>query len=276
MNPYASTPPLPQEEEARLFELIRSKKASPRERDRARHEVVTRTVWVARMVANRYRRSRIPHEDLLQQAVLGVARSVDSFDPNAGVRFSTYARFGAQTALNPYVFGNARMVGTGKHAQDRKILRHVQKTGEEDVEVLRKVGGVVSADRVRKLLASRQPDQSFDEDERCFAAERPSPEEEAIENERLERLRGAIRTARGMLGISRKPIYRDVLELRLLSPRPLKLDEIAARHGCARQNVCQVEVRIVRKLRQLMVALREPDRYREPSSAPRGAVRKAS
>ena len=58
---------------------------------RARDELATRFMPLARSLALRYRRSSEPLEDLLQVASLGLIKAIDRFDPGRAVAFSSYA-----------------------------------------------------------------------------------------------------------------------------------------------------------------------------------------
>jgi RNA polymerase sigma-B factor len=58
---------------------------------RAREELVTRYLSLARKLARRYTGAREPFADLMQVASLGLVKAVDRFDPERGTGFSSYA-----------------------------------------------------------------------------------------------------------------------------------------------------------------------------------------
>jgi RNA polymerase sigma-B factor len=58
---------------------------------RAREELVTRYLPLARKLARRYTGAREPFADLMQVASLGLVKAVDRFDPERGTGFSSYA-----------------------------------------------------------------------------------------------------------------------------------------------------------------------------------------
>ncbi len=78
---------------------LRSAKRSERElfhsarRDdgRARDELASRFMPLARSLALRYQRSGEPLDDLLQVASLGLVKAIDRFDPDRAIAFSSYA-----------------------------------------------------------------------------------------------------------------------------------------------------------------------------------------
>ncbi len=58
---------------------------------RLRNELVEANQGLARAFAGRYRDRGVPAEDLNQVALVGLVRAVDRFDPERGIRFSTFA-----------------------------------------------------------------------------------------------------------------------------------------------------------------------------------------
>jgi RNA polymerase sigma-B factor len=59
--------------------------------ERAREELITRFMPLARSLALRYQRSGEPLDDLLQVASLGLVKAIDRFDPAREIAFSSYA-----------------------------------------------------------------------------------------------------------------------------------------------------------------------------------------
>jgi RNA polymerase sigma-B factor len=58
---------------------------------RAREELVTRFLPLARQLARRYQRTNEPLDDLMQVASVGLVKAIDRFDPERGTAFSTFA-----------------------------------------------------------------------------------------------------------------------------------------------------------------------------------------
>jgi RNA polymerase sigma-B factor len=58
---------------------------------RARHELVERMLPLVRHIARRYADRGEPMDDLIQVGCVGLINSIDRFDPDRGVRLSTFA-----------------------------------------------------------------------------------------------------------------------------------------------------------------------------------------
>ena len=56
-----------------------------------REELVRNYLPLARTIARRYESPRVPLEDLVQVAAIGLMKAVDRYDPDRGIAFSSYA-----------------------------------------------------------------------------------------------------------------------------------------------------------------------------------------
>jgi RNA polymerase sigma-B factor len=56
-----------------------------------REQLVMTYLPLARTIARRYQSPRVPTEDLVQVATIGLMKAIDRYDPNRGVAFSSYA-----------------------------------------------------------------------------------------------------------------------------------------------------------------------------------------
>ncbi len=76
---------------AELFSVLRDELASQAERDGARDSLVHLHLPLVEHCARRFRNRGEPYEDLVQVGTIGLIKSVDRFDTERGVEFSTYA-----------------------------------------------------------------------------------------------------------------------------------------------------------------------------------------
>jgi RNA polymerase sigma-B factor len=56
-----------------------------------REDLVRTYLPLARTIARRYDSPRVPHEDLVQVAAIGLMKAIERYDPDRGVAFSSYA-----------------------------------------------------------------------------------------------------------------------------------------------------------------------------------------
>jgi len=97
--------------------------------ERALHRLITAYMRLAISMAARFRRYGAPMNDLIQEASLGLMKAADKFDPDRGVRFSTYAVWWIKASIQDYVIRNWSMVRTGSTSSQKALffnLRRVQ------------------------------------------------------------------------------------------------------------------------------------------------------
>jgi RNA polymerase sigma-32 factor len=81
--------------------------------EQALHRLITAYMRLAISMASKFRRYGAPMNDLIQEASLGLMKAADKFDPDRGVRFSTYAVWWIKASIQDYVMRNWSMVRTG-------------------------------------------------------------------------------------------------------------------------------------------------------------------
>lgn len=97
--------------------------------ERALHRLITAYMRLAISMAAKFRRYGAPMNDLIQEASLGLMKAADKFDPDRGVRFSTYAVWWIKASIQDYVMRNWSMVRTGSTSSQKALffnLRRVQ------------------------------------------------------------------------------------------------------------------------------------------------------
>ena len=103
----------------------------------ALHRLVTAYMRLAISMAARFRRYGAPMNDLIQEAGLGLMKAADKFDPDRGVRFSTYAVWWIKASIQDYVMRNWSMVRTGSTSSQKSLffnLRRVQARLEREAQ----------------------------------------------------------------------------------------------------------------------------------------------
>lgn len=101
----------------------------------ALHRLITAYMRLAISMAAKFRRYGAPMNDLIQEAGLGLMKAADKFDPDRGVRFSTYAVWWIKASIQDYVMRNWSMVRTGSTSSQKTLffnLRRVQAKFERE------------------------------------------------------------------------------------------------------------------------------------------------
>ena len=124
------------------------------ERDEeALHRLITAYMRLAISMASKFRRYGAPMNDLIQEASLGLMKAADKFDPDRGVRFSTYAVWWIKASIQDYVMRNWSMVRTGSTSSQKSLffnLRRVQARLEREAAA---DGDIPDRHTMRELIA---------------------------------------------------------------------------------------------------------------------------
>ena len=82
----------------------------------ALHRLITAYMRLAVSMALKFRRYGAPLNDLIQEANLGLMKAAEKFDPERGVRFSTYAVWWIKAGIQDHVMRNWSLVFCGNFA----------------------------------------------------------------------------------------------------------------------------------------------------------------
>jgi RNA polymerase sigma-32 factor len=120
----------------------------------ALHRLITAYMRLAISMAAKFKRYGAPMNDLIQEASLGLMKAADKFDPDRGVRFSTYAVWWIKASIQDYVMRNWSMVRTGSTSSQKSLffnLRRVQAKLEREASSR---GESLDQHQLRQMIAS--------------------------------------------------------------------------------------------------------------------------
>jgi RNA polymerase sigma-32 factor len=121
--------------------------------EQALHRLITAYMRLAISMAAKFRRYGAPMNDLIQEASLGLMKAADKFDPDRGVRFSTYAVWWIKASIQDYVMRNWSMVRTGSTSSQKSLffnLRRVQAKLEREAA---QRGESLDGHQLREMIA---------------------------------------------------------------------------------------------------------------------------
>ncbi|MCH2093669.1 MAG: RNA polymerase factor sigma-32 [Rhodobacteraceae bacterium] len=242
----------------------------------ALHRLITAYMRLAISMASKFKRYGAPMNDLIQEAGLGLMKAADKFDPDRGVRFSTYAVWWIKASIQDYVMRNWSMVRTGSTSSQKSLffnMRRVQARLEREAA---SAGGGLDKHQLRQMISteigvpladvemmegrlsgsdfSLNATQSVDdegrewidalEDEGAQAAETVEAD---LDNEQL---RGWLLAALNDLSDRERFIVRE----RKLRDAPRTLESLGTELGLSKERVRQLEAAAFVKMRKSLEA----------------------
>ena len=241
--------------------------------EKALHRLVNAYLRLAVSMATRYRRYGADMTDLIQEAGIGLMKAAEKFDPERGVRFSTYAVWWIKASIQDYVMRNWSLVRTGSTSSQKALFFNLKRvkariSREQETEI-----NTVDKGRLNELVATelgvpvrdvemmearlsgadyslnaQQTDEDgrewidFLEDESVHSADK-------VEHDRdLAVLRGSLDEALKVLNDREKKIILD----RKLRDEPRTLESLGGELGLSKERIRQLETQALVKLRKKM------------------------
>ncbi len=220
-------------------------------------------------LAREYRKANQNLLDLVQEGNVGLVRSLETYDPERGIRLSTYASWWIRAFMLKFILDDARLVRFGKTEAQRKLFfnlrsekqrleaRGIQPTAAAIAESLHVPEEAVVA--MEQRLA--QPELSLDAPvgrdgsgndrthiELLEAPASDRPDQQAEAGDFRERVHHYLSQFGGTLQGRERAIFTD----RLVAAEPKTLQELGDRFGISRERARQVEMRLVQRLKSYL------------------------
>lgn len=227
------------------------------ESENLRWQLAMSGIRIARGEARKLTCALMSEEDLVQEGFIGLLRAASRFDPDRGIRFSTYARWWVRAQMTRSIETKGRMVRLpGGAVEQLRNLRRAADRFETDGEVYdtatlaQEVG--IEETRARFLLAIGGVVSSSQEDEEGHRLEDRFEAEE--DGDRME-----FSTEAKRVFVKVADVFDDVLDERekfiinrhygLHGEDEHNMASIARELGLSRERVRQIERRALRRLR---------------------------
>ena len=105
--------------------------------EKSLHRLVNAYMRLAISMATKYSRYGVDSTELIQEAGVGLMKAAKKFDPERGVRFSTYATWWIKASIQDFVLRNWSLVRTGSTASQKSLFfnyKRVKSKLEREVE----------------------------------------------------------------------------------------------------------------------------------------------
>lgn len=235
--------------------------------------LITAYMRLAISMAMKFRRYGAGMGDLTQEAALGLMKAAEKFDPDRGVRFSTYAMFWIKAQLQDYVMRNWSLVRTGSTTSQKSLFFNMRRVearlsreatargetlqGEALSRAVAEELGVPLHDvlmmdgRLSGSDASLNATQSSDEDGRAWidVLEDDRPEAFAEDHDRAVLRRELVQALATL-----SPRERLIVRERQLADEPRTLESLGAELKLSKERIRQLEAAAFTKLRRHLQA----------------------
>lgn len=251
----------------REFELARRWRGE--EDEAALHELIRSYMRLAISTAEKFRNYGLPMGDLVQEGAIGLMQAAVRFEPERGVRFSTYAAWWIRSAMQDYILRNWSVVRTGTTAAQKSLFFNFRRLrakiesctegpmDQKGKERIAKTLGVEVGDVDMMESRLSYSDQSLNavvgengEDEwQDFVLDtRPSPEQVVLE------MRDSETRSRWLADALKELSERErtIISERRLREEAVTLEELGKELGISKERVRQIEHKAMEKLRASM------------------------
>jgi RNA polymerase sigma-32 factor len=240
----------------------------------ARSVVLPDLLRLAAKIATAYRRYGLPTSDLISEGNIGLLQAIKRFDPDRGVRFSTYAIWWIKAAIKTYIVRSWSLVKMGTTANQKKLFfnlpaakRRLSALQDGDlrpnqVTLIANDLGVTEQDVVkmnRRLSGDVSLNVPLNEDDGSvewqdrLVEEGSNQESHLAESEEYETRRKALGLALTVLDDRERHIFKS---RRLVDP-PITLEHLAMKFRISRERVRQIETRAFKKVQRAAHAASE-------------------
>ena len=234
---------------------------------KAAHKLVTSHLRLVAKIAMGYRGYGLPVTDLISEGNVGIMQAVKKFDPEKGFRLATYAMWWIRAQIQEYVLHSWSLVKIGTTAAQKKLFFNLRKIKNQLSSI---DSGSLSPEHVREIATRLDVKEAevISMNNRLFTNDQSlnvNISNEA-DTEWLDMLIDDKETQDKVLEKQSENNYRkklfnqainilnqrekEILTLRKLKDKPLKLEELSKKYNISRERVRQIEEKALEKIKK--------------------------
>ncbi|MDQ3262042.1 MAG: RNA polymerase factor sigma-32 [Myxococcota bacterium] len=233
---------------------------------KAAYRLVASNLRLVVKLAHQYHRNPLSLLDLIQEGNIGLMQAVKKFDPERGVKLSSYSAWWIRAYILRYIMDNWKMVKLGTTEAQRKLFFKLRQEQEKllsqgfeaSPKLLAERLNVTEQDVVEMDQRLGQDELSLDapihEDSTATRADRMLPSQSAPADETIgnEQLRVLFREKLSEFAQALVDKERFIYEKRLIADEPLTLQEIGDQYGFSRERARQIEAALIGRIREYL------------------------
>ena len=234
---------------------------------KAAHKLVTSHLRLVAKIAMGYRGYGLPVTDLISEGNVGIMQAVKRFDPEKGFRLATYAMWWIRAQIQEYVLHSWSLVKIGTTAAQKKLFFNLRKLKNQltsidsgnlspenvreiatrldvkEVEVIDMSNRLYGGDQSLNVQVSKEADTEWQD----MLVDQNEIQDEILEKKNeLSYRKKIFKKALEVLNEREK----EIITLRKLREKPLKLEELSAKFNISRERVRQIEEKALKKLQK--------------------------